>query len=559
MHHKPPEDNLHPAPGSAPTTVAFKPRFHYISRQTGPTECSRKRVHHRLHIDEPWRGVRPACRTPGDSGLNCLILSPPVHQPSEPPAGAYLLAGALAARGIAAPMLDLSLEFFHYAMEQSGMNTKPALKYMTAPPEGVYDTHRHAGHSGVIASALRSFAASFPGWSLTPMDCSPPRGLHRILDTPVSGTPFSAFLDRVLDPVLEKHGTPLVLVSTAYLSQLPATVELAAFLRRRSLRFLVGGSVFNSLSSTGGGLELVRRVIPEVVAHDGSDLMPDGKPVLDSITHPVLLSGRPYLSPAPVIPAAFTTGCIWNRCLFCPDRARPFRYLPEDTLRDFIASAPRESMIHFVDSTIPAHRLPGVLEALRRNRARFFGFARATGEYLAPGFLDALAASGCSMLQWGLESGSREILRRFHKGTDPDTAKKVLREAGGRGIRNYVYLLFGLPGETGDDREETLRMIREIGRDVDFLNASVFNLPLECELVRRRGEFGMELGEYDAGSDVIRLYSPFVCDGRDPRREAKGFLRGEFGKDPAVSRILRNTPKWFRAAHMAFMGPDSPR
>lgn len=482
-----------------------------------------------------------------------------MHQPSEPPAGAYLLAGALAARGIEAPLLDLSLEFFHHALERGGINMKPALGYMTNPPEGLYDRHRHASHSGVIASALRNFASAFPGWSLTPMDCAPPKGLHRILETPVSGTPFSGFLEQTLDPVLAEYGDSVILISTAYLSQLPASVELAAFLRRRNLRFLLGGSLFDSLSRTGNGLDLVRRILPEVVTRDGSDLMPDGKAVLDRLTHPVLLSGRPYLSPAPVIPAAFTSGCVWNRCLFCPDRAKPFRYVPEDTLERFIGSAPPGAMIHFVDSTVPASRLPGVMEAIGDIRGRFFGFARATGEYLAPGFLETLAASGCSMLQWGLESGSREILRRFRKGTDPETAVRVIGKANRLGIRNYVYLLFGLPGETRRDREETLRMVRDISLGVHFLNASVFNLPLECELARRRGEFGMELGEYGSGDEVIRLYSPFTCGGTNPRREAREFLRSEFNSDLAVSRLLRDTPKWFRAAHMAFMDAGTPR
>jgi hypothetical protein len=489
--------------------------------------------------------------------LRYLVIAPPVHQPSEPPAGAYLLAGALAARGSEAPLLDLSLEFFHHALERCGMNMTPALEYMTNPPEGLYDFHRHASHSGVIASALRSYAAAFPGWSLTPMDCTPPKGLHRILETPVSETPFSEFLEEVLIPFVAERGDSLILISTAYLSQLPASVELAVFLRRRNLRFLVGGSLFDSLSRTGGGMDLVRRIIPEVVTGDGRELMPAGEPVLDRLAHPVLLSERPYLSPAPVIPAAFTTGCIWNRCLFCPDRARPFRYVPEKTLEDFIVSAPGESMIHFVDSTIPASRLPGAMDAVGKIRGRFFGFARATGDYLDSGFMDALAASGCSMLQWGLESGSGEILRRFGKGTDPETAARVVGEAHRRGIRNYVYLLFGLPGETRHDREETLRMIRSIGPGTDFLNASVFNLPLECELARRGREFGMDLGEYGSGSDVIRLYSPFTVDGRNPRREAREFLRGEFSADRTVSRLLRNTPKWFRAAHMAFMDTKS--
>jgi len=147
--------------------------------------------------------------------LRYLVLSPPVHQPSEPPSGAFLLSAALAARGVQAPFFDLSLEFFHYAMEKSPINTAPALGYMISPPGGLYEPHQHASHSGVIMSALRRYAGRFPGWHLTPMDCSPPKGLHRPGDYPSSGTPFEGFYGEVLEPVLESFAGATVLVSVA--------------------------------------------------------------------------------------------------------------------------------------------------------------------------------------------------------------------------------------------------------------------------------------------------------------------------------------------------------
>ena len=80
------------------------------------------------------------------------------------------------------------------------------------------------------------------------------------------------------------------------------------------------------------------------------------------------------------------------------------------------------------------------------------------------------------MLQTGAESGSIGILQRFMKGFSPETAERVITRVSDSGMRNYVYLLFGLPGETEEDRELTLDMIRRLKGKIDYMNLSVFNL-----------------------------------------------------------------------------------
>jgi hypothetical protein len=488
--------------------------------------------------------------------LRYLVLSPPVHQPSEPPSGAFLLSAALAARGIDAPFFDLSLEFFHYALKNGTINTAPALRYMTSPPGGLYEPHQHASHSGVIMSALKRYAGNFPGWHITPMDCSPPGGLHRPGEYPSSQTPFGDFYREILEPVLSGRPDATVLVSVAYLSQLPGAVELGRLLRTRGRKALFGGSLFESLSRTGTGISLLKTLIPEITLDDGSGLLPpDAGQVLDELVLPELLSKKDYLSPAYVLPVAFTTGCVWNKCLFCPDREKPLKTVPEKTILRLLEAAPPGVMVHFIDSTVPLPLLENALPLLEERGHRFFGFTRATKEFLKPSLLNRMARSGCSMLQWGIESGSPAILERFGKGIDPETAQMVLKESAARGIRNYAYFLFSLPGETGRDREMTLDFIEEAGTAISFMNASVFNLPVDSELTERQGEFGMKLGTYDPGTDAIRLYSPFTCENGDPRTEAKKFLWEAGRRSPVFSGLISATPKWFRATHMAFMEP----
>ena len=55
-----------------------------------------------------------------------------------------------------------------------------------------------------------------------------------------------------------------------------------------------------------------------------------------------------------------------------------------------------------------------------------------------------------------VESGSPEVLKRLGKGAGAARARRVLRATAAAGIRNQVYLLFGVPGETDAEREQTL-------------------------------------------------------------------------------------------------------
>ncbi|MGB5933659.1 MAG: radical SAM protein, partial [Anaerolineae bacterium] len=82
--------------------------------------------------------------------------------------------------------------------------------------------------------------------------------------------------------------------------------------------------------------------------------------------------------------------------------------------------------------------------------------------------LHLMSRSGCWMIAWGIESASKEILRRARKGTNPEKAERALRWSKAAGIKNWGYFMIGLPGET----EETIR------QTIDFSK----RLPLDLAL-----------------------------------------------------------------------------
>jgi len=489
------------------------------------------------------------------------VICPPVITPSEVPAGAFMLSGGLAARGIEAPIHDLSLGFFRWLFLEhapaAGMpNCIHALNYLISPGTEFYNRQKHRSVCGILQSVLRMYKAGFPGWQLSLMDSAPPGVVHStesLIAGAKSGTsPFSRYFSIWIE---KHHGTfDHGLISLAYLSQLPAAVEIAWLLEQAGIRVTVGGSLPSALHNTGSGSELLENCFRETALDDGRSLTGGNEPFLSRVEWPVFAEEWKYFSSRPVIPFPLTTGCTWNRCLFCPDRNKPYMNVSSDNLKRILNGGPDNPVVHLIDSEIPADRVRELMPLLRQKTSGFYGFARPQGEWLADGFLKKVAESGCLMLQTGAESGSTAILRRFNKGFSSETAERVIREISDAGIRNYVYLLFGLPGETEIDRDLTLEMIRRLKGSIDYINLSVFNLPEKCELTDRAAEFGMIPGEYDSNSDVLRFYRPFVSlDGTDNRRDAREFLRSVFKIDATVVPMLQATPKWFRAGHMALM------
>ncbi len=497
--------------------------------------------------------------------MDFLIVTPPVCPPSEPASGAFTLAAGLSARGYETGLLDLSLEFFWRALESEqipGPCASSALRHLVDSKSYAPMSHRSA--TGVLHKKLAGFSQVYPEWRLSLMDIAPPVRVHdpRALAEKMAQdpSPFRSLWSEALQEALDVHRPRRVLVSLAYLSQLPATLDLVRFLERRGVPFVVGGSLPSSLALTGFGLGSLVDLLGNVVVGDGLSLLGQNlgdEKLVERLTWPRLLGSRPYLTGRSVIPFPLSVGCYWSRCLFCPDRKMGFFSLAQGTVARFFESIPQDvldsrPLFHLIDSAVPPARLRAFCEVAGGYDVNFYGFARPTPKLIEGDLLSAAARAGALMLQLGVESGSGNLLSRFDKGLEPAAMRQVLRASAEAGIRNYVYLLFGLPGETDRDRLATLELLESSSRDVDFLNLSLFNLPRFCELTERRAEFDVTLGDFP-GDDELRLYWPFSCSDGVPRAQARRFLSSRLETHPAVRPIIRNTPRWMRAAHLALM------
>lgn len=123
----------------------------------------------------------------------------------------------------------------------------------------------------------------------------------------------------------------------------------------------------------------------------------------------------------------------------------------------------------------------------------------------------ALAKAGCRTVWLGAESGSQKILDAMDKG---DTVQDIYHAATmlrAHGIQVGFFLQFGYPGETWDDVQKTLKMVRECAPDDIGISVS-YPLPGTKFFERVKLELGEKQNWLDS-EDLAMLYrGPFPTE-----------------------------------------------
>jgi radical SAM superfamily enzyme YgiQ (UPF0313 family) len=123
----------------------------------------------------------------------------------------------------------------------------------------------------------------------------------------------------------------------------------------------------------------------------------------------------------------------------------------------------------------------------------------------------ALAKAGCKTVWLGAESGSQKILDAMDKGDkveDIYRAAKLLRE---NGIEVGFFLQFGYPGETWNDVQKTLKMVRECAPDDIGISVS-YPLPGTKFYERVKLELGEKQNWVDSEDLAMLHRGPFPTE-----------------------------------------------
>lgn len=533
-----------------------------------------------------------------------VILAPPPLKPSEPALSAEAAAARLRALGVDAAAFDASLAWHEYvlgeeqlalalsqAARQEGMVVAPlayrrAAQAMRARPHPLMRAATYADREiytsaiNHLENALHLAGRLAPGFLVRLAEVEHV-GLRRERSSDVARLarlpgPFDRYFSDGLLPMLQAMSPAYVGFSLTFASQLAATVRWAMLLRERlpAVRLVLAGALVGCWTAagiplTGEPFSLFDRVLPtgdeselaalarELSGEASTEAAAPAAPW--AVSFAGVAAGR-YFVPRPTLPVALGRGCYWRRCTFCPDHLHP-RYVPccsaacERWLQAVAARFPQGAMLHLCDSALAPTQLEELASVVRRQRLpiRWHGFARVEPELARPEFARHLAEGGCAMLQLGIESASARLLHVMGKGASSELARSVLRRLGEAGIRNQAYLLFGLPGESDADREETLALVEEEAAFIHDINHAILNLPKGSPMHRQAERFGItEIRPFHQDTD-LSLYDDFRCGDSHPRVEARRWLHGRFLKSSSVRAILGRLRSPFKASHQCFL------
>ncbi len=540
-----------------------------------------------------------------------LLIFPPVAKPCEPPAGIAKLAGALEAHGIAGTLWDANLEgLLHLAAKPQPASdtwTRRAVKNVSRNVaalrdlrtyqsrdrynRAVYDVSRvlevagreydavigladyHHHHLSPVRSEDLIFAAEHP--EKDPFYDYFRKRLPEILEEAFvaqrrprqnhyascrhSGLDpeSSTSLEKALDSRFPGNDEQCSIVgfSLNYLSQALMTFAMIGYIRKElpGLRVVLGGGLVTSWMKRPGWKNPFGGLVDHLIAGLGEGPLLD----LHGIKHENRCHSLPdysslpldeYLSPGFILPYSASSGCYWNKCSFCPERAESNPYIPVSTnqaMNDLSAliGKTKPVLVHLLDNAVS----PALMRALVENPpgAPWYGFARINKELADPDFCLQLKRSGCVMLKLGLESGDQDVLDKMQKGIDLETASGVLKNLKRAGIASYIYLLFGTPAETITQARRTLEFTVRHHDAVTFLNLAIFNMPV-CSAEAREHE----TGQFYEGD--LSLYTGFNHPRGWDRKQVRQFLDDEFKKHPAIAAIVNSNPPVFTSNHAAF-------
>lgn len=518
------------------------------------------------HYEHPWNYRILAT-------MQILLINPPVSKPSEPPAGLARLHGALSHYGIHSTLLDANLEglqhLMHLPCTASDTWTRRALRNREGSRAALTNIQTYCAigrYTRAVKDISRVLEMTTKAWGVQvgladyqDNKLSPVRSPDLLFaaEHPEQNPFYPYFKERLLK-LLDDIQPNLIGFSVNFLSQALTAFAMIGFIRHCSnrIKIILGGGLITSWMRRGDFKNPFSGIVDELIAGPGEShlLSLAGIAAREEVFYTPDYNQLPfdqYFAPGRILPYSASSGCYWNKCAFCPEKAEGNPYLPvsgDQAILDLttLSQNYKPVLIHLLDNALSPVHLKKIVE--HPPGIPWYGFARITPHLQDADFCRALRQAGCVMLQLGLESGDDDVLGYMYKGITTEDASKTLHNLKQAGIAAYVYLLFGTPRESAAAARRTFDFIVKHHEQIDFLNVALFNMPVA-------GNQGDQMETKPFYEADLSLYADFVHPRGWDRKSVRQFLDKEFKRHPAIAGILKRDPPFFTSNHAAFFTP----
>lgn len=184
--------------------------------------------------------------------------------------------------------------------------------------------------------------------------------------------------------------------------------------------------------------------------------------------------------------------------------------------------------IHMYADLFTANReqVMGICEELIKANLGVTFTCNSRVDYVDEEMLMMMGKAGCTVISWGIESASEQILKNVRKGTVPARARQSLAWAKQAGIRNLGYFIIGLPGETRETIQETIDFSKQIPLDLAIFHiaAPYPGTPFFFQVMENNWfKPGTRWEQVDMDRSTVLQYENLSAE--DLEREAKRAMR----------------------------------
>ncbi len=155
---------------------------------------------------------------------------------------------------------------------------------------------------------------------------------------------------------------------------------------------------------------------------------------------------------------------------------------------------------------------------------------------LEPGLLDLMRRAGCTLIYFGIESGSPEVRKRLHQPIPLEDCTNIVQLTAKAGIRAGCYFMFGFPDETIGEMIETINYAYSLPYS---LVSFIICLPLPGSssykaILEQQGIDRIDWSKYDFAKP-----DPLPCKPSPKQVRRKLFEANMLKRSKLVQRIYR--------------------
>jgi len=205
-------------------------------------------------------------------------------------------------------------------------------------------------------------------------------------------------------------------------------------------------------------------------------------------------------------------GCPFN-CIFCNRMGRKYRYHSPNyilaEIDEIISLGIREIFVHDDTFTLRRNRVEAICRGLIERGHDIAWEARTRIDCVDEELLALMRRAGCHRLSFGVESGSEHVLEKMRKGIDLERVEKVFSWCRREGIITLADFMIGNLGETIEDIDKTLDLMKKINPDyVQFSICSPYPGTPLYELALQRGLISSDVWLEFAREPLQKFHSP---------------------------------------------------